>query len=164
MSVGSSMAKAPQARQTENIDLHHNLTMNNTHRAPLARVKSIRMVNNLWYNHRFRTAVLTRGMIRGYHRQQVQDAGLRAEAQTRSDAFDGAGLRADLGVPGLPSLFLSGNLGYGQQTVPGDQYVMANRSRCEWQRKSRPYTDSLAPHNRVGKHHSSDHGRAGNEH
>ena len=32
------------------IDLHHNLTMNNNHRNPLLRVRSSRLVNNLWYN------------------------------------------------------------------------------------------------------------------
>ena len=35
-----------------NIDLHHNLTMNNSHRNPLMRGRSSRVVNNLWYNHR----------------------------------------------------------------------------------------------------------------
>ena len=34
-----------------NIDIHHNLTMNNSHRNPLLRTKSTRIVNNLCYNH-----------------------------------------------------------------------------------------------------------------
>ena len=34
------------------VDLHHNLTMNNTHRNPLMRIKSGRLINNLWYNHK----------------------------------------------------------------------------------------------------------------
>ena len=33
-----------------NVDIHHNLTMNNSHRNPLMRTKSTRIVNNLHYN------------------------------------------------------------------------------------------------------------------
>ena len=49
--VGGSLVRSRRSTVTmTNIDFHHNLTMNNSHRNPLMRNRSSRLVNNLWYN------------------------------------------------------------------------------------------------------------------
>ncbi|MCA1607324.1 MAG: hypothetical protein LC775_18070, partial [Acidobacteria bacterium] len=49
-STGILFAGGVPARSAEiiNVDMHHNLTMNNNHRTPLLRNKSSRILNNLW--------------------------------------------------------------------------------------------------------------------
>ena len=47
--VTGSATNAPSNLQT-NVDFHHNLVMNNSHRNPLLKNKSTRYVNNLHYN------------------------------------------------------------------------------------------------------------------
>ena len=48
--VGANVAFASGVT---NVDMHHNLLMNNTHRNPLLKNKSSRVVNNIHYNHVF---------------------------------------------------------------------------------------------------------------
>ena len=110
-----------------NIDLHHNLTMNNSHRAPLTRIKSTRMVNNLWYNHYFRGTILSGGVSADI----IGSKWKRGPAGGDKQAIGALAASIPQAAPGSPSIFLSGNIGFGQATIPSDQYSIAYQQSGE---------------------------------
>jgi YD repeat-containing protein len=116
-----------QAADMTNIDLHHNLTMNNSHRNPLIRIKSSRLVNNLWYNSKFRTTMISGGVAVDLIGNKYKRGPVGGSAREIT-AFAGLVTHS---APGTPSMFLSGNVGFSQSNPAGDQYLMANESSGE---------------------------------
>jgi len=49
------------ANQMTNIDIHHTITMNNSHRNPLVKIKSFRFVNNIVYNWNYYATMIGQG-------------------------------------------------------------------------------------------------------
>lgn len=106
------------------IDFHHNLVMNNNHRNPLLKIRSARVVNNLFYNQRFYTSQVggggefdvvgnayVRGPMTNVSRHEVQ-----AFSSSGADAYDGT-----------PSIHLAGNIGWHQGDAAADQWLLASR-------------------------------------
>jgi len=96
-----------------NIDMHHNLTMNNSHRNPLLRNKSSRLVNNLFYNQNFYTTQVSGGVLCDIIGNRYKDGPL-GQALKEVTAFAGY---SNLSAPGTPSLYMSGNMGFAG-TIP----------------------------------------------
>lgn len=105
------------------IDAHHNLVMNNSHRNPLFKGRSGRVVNNIFYNQGFYVTqvggggsvdiignVFRKGPLTGeFHEIQ----GFRSRG---ADAFDGT-----------PSLYVAGNVGWHQSSPTGNQVPLTRR-------------------------------------
>ncbi len=105
------------------VDAHHNLMMNDNHRNPLFKNKSARIVNNLFYNHRFYATQVGGGgrfdIVGNVYKRGPMTAATLFEIQ----AFPSQGADA---VDGAPSLHVSGNLGW-HGGAGGDQWLLSNR-------------------------------------
>jgi pectate lyase len=112
------------AANVTNMDIHHNLTMNNSHRNPLFKHKSGRIVNNLFYNQRFYTTEIGGGMLADIIGNKYKKGPMYGQVYAgvhEIEAFSGNTTTA----PGTPSLYLTGNIGWNQTSPTGDQWVMA---------------------------------------
>lgn len=110
---------------TVGIDLHHNLMMNNNHRAPLVRTTDFRMVNNIVYNFRLRF---------------VQIGGVGAKSMDFIGNIFRLGPLNFSGNSSYPneheflvsstgaSIYLSRNRGFSQSNPDGNQWVMVYNS------------------------------------
>ena len=109
--------------EVRDIDAHHNLVMNNSHRNPLFKARSGRVVSNVFYNQgSYVTQVGGGGSVdivgnlfkkgpltHGFHEIQ----GFRSSG---ADAFDGT-----------PSLYIAGNVGWHQPDPTGSQAPLTRR-------------------------------------
>jgi hypothetical protein len=120
ISAGGS-TPAISARMT-NIDLHHNLSMSNSHRNPILRVKSSRVVNNLWYNQRWWVTRTAGGISADIIGNKYKRGPLNPTNGLHEVGILGVESRS---VTGLPSVYLSGNVGWKQTNPAGDQWLMA---------------------------------------
>lgn len=103
-----------------NFDMHHNLFMNNSHRAPLFKGKSSRIVNNIIYNQRNRCNQIrgqTSTDIIGNLFRQGPGSGSFHEIQADNNA-DGTV------IPGNPSIYALGNKGWSQPIPANNQWVL----------------------------------------
>ena len=105
------------------IDAHHNLVLNNSHRNPLFKGRSGRVVNNLFYNQgSYITQVGGGGsvdVVGNVFRKGPLTGGFHEIQAFRSrgaDAYDGT-----------PSLYVGGNVGWHQPDPMGDQWPMTRR-------------------------------------
>lgn len=125
-SLLSSSISAALADSLTNVDFHHNLTLNNTHRAPLMRSKSIRLVNNIFYNIGNHITHMTGGV-------QTDIIGNKYKRGPYNPANPHE-IQAGVGIPesptGDPSIYLSGNIGPNQSDAAGDQWLMARQICC----------------------------------
>ena len=126
---GGGNSAASSAGITD-IDYHHNLTITNTHRNPLFRGKSTRIVNNLWYNIFLWGAQLSGGVngdIIGnkWKRGPINPTASWSEIGACDNCQD------TLDAPGVPSVYVSGNIGWHQSDPLGDQYLMVNQTQGE---------------------------------
>ena len=109
-----------------NIDWHHNLFINNSHRNPLLRSKSVRMVNNLYYNQRFYKIQAGGGISLDVISNIFLAGPMYGDSVGNHhpvQAFAGHGLTA----PGTPLVYMLGNKGIFQPNPAGDQWVMTQR-------------------------------------
>ncbi len=117
------------------VDIHHNLTMNNTHRNPLWRIKSGRLVNNIFYNLRSHSTHLARGIsadiIGNIYKQGPLNSNRPSfhEIQVHNNTEDHPDGRPKYsGAPGEPSIYLAGNIGWHQTNPAGDQWLLGNEN------------------------------------
>ena len=104
-----------------NIDIHHNLTMNNSHRNPQAQAAEMRHVNNLTYNNKLRIV------------QLQPSGGLNIKNDFIGNIYKQGplnlnptqGLAHEYMLAGPQSLYLSLNKGFTQPDPNGDQWIMA---------------------------------------
>ena len=110
------------AANMTNIDMHHNLIMNNTHRNPQIGNKSTRFVNNINYNHSAHAMQVLGGSsvdVIGNINKKGPLSGTYHEVHAQDNPGD---------APiGSPSLYLSGNIGWNQTNSSGDQWLLANK-------------------------------------
>jgi len=119
--------KASVAASMTDIDMDHNMEMNNTHRNPLMKHKSARYVNNIDYNNSFYMSqfiggisadvignIYKRGPMTGTRRGDTHE--VEASAASATDAADGS-----------PSLYLAGNKGWHQTDSSGDQWLLVRK-------------------------------------
>lgn len=118
--------------QSLNVDFHHNLFMNGSHRVPLAKGGSGRHINNLYYNHqRYYTQIGGGGsvdVVANKFRRGPQAPSLAAH---EIQAYFNSSGTSNFGMPGAPSIFLSGNIGWHQTNAAGDQWLMGARIDTE---------------------------------
>jgi pectate lyase len=112
-----------------NADFHHNLVMNSGHRNPLLRNKSSRVVNNILYNHRLYSTHVSGGVTTDIIGNLYRRGPLRPNAAWHEiGGFTG---HAGLSAPGVPSLFISGNIGWHQPDPSADQTPLTTALRGE---------------------------------
>jgi hypothetical protein len=113
------------AAQMTAIDLHHNLTVTNSHRNPLALNKSIRLVNNVYYNQGYYVNQMGGGISADIINNLYKAGPLNTAWVHEIQGF--ATTTADNASPGSPSLYLTGNKGWHQLDPAGDQWKLASK-------------------------------------
>jgi pectate lyase len=120
--TGSALHDAGASLMT-NIDLHHSMFSNHTHRTPMLKVKSSRVVNNILYNNDFASTQLKGGLDvdlignvykKGPYNQDNPHEIIATTAGSQGNA-----------VTGSPSIYLQGNKGWSQPSPAGDQWLLA---------------------------------------
>jgi pectate lyase len=110
--------------QMTDIDIHHNLIINNSHRNPLLKHKSSRLVNNVYYNQNFYVNQMGGGVsvdiINNLFKLGPMNKSATHEIQAYSDGS------VDLAV-GNPSAYVVGNIGWHQASSSGNQWLMASQ-------------------------------------
>jgi hypothetical protein len=104
--------------------------MNNSHRNPLWKHKTGRVVNNLFYNQSFYTTQIGGGMQADIINNKYKKGPMYGRVYAgvhEIEAFSGNGTTA----PGTPSLYLNGNIGWNQTNPSGDQWLMAANTTGE---------------------------------
>jgi pectate lyase len=117
------------------IDIHHNLFMNDSHRNPNLKIKRSRFVNNIAYNNSFYAYQATgqsdadiignltkKGPMYGMGweaKRHPANTLLWHEIQLNDQRFYGGS--------GTPSIYLSGNMGWNQPDPARDQWLLASR-------------------------------------
>lgn len=128
----SAFINSDAPAQAVNIDFHHNLFMNGSHRVPLVKAGTGRHVNNLYYNHsRYYTQIGGGGsvdFIGNLYKRGPQAPSLAAH---EIQAYFNSSGAPNFGLPGAPSIYLLGNIGWNQTNAAGDQFVMAARIATE---------------------------------
>ena len=130
-----------------NIDVHHNLIMNNGKSAPMFKNKSSRLVNNIIYNQQFHSAQFANG-VSGDVVKNIFKAGPLYVRNHEINVHNGT---YETHASGLPSIYMTGNVGWNQASPSGDQWLLANQNSCDlgddsgavdvsWQRTT-PLTD-----------------------
>lgn len=137
-STGAITGGANANSQT-NIDYYRNLFMNNSHRNPLLKNKSSRIVNNLWYNNRRYAIQIMGGMKVDIIGNKLKQGPLNDQYAPNPWDWHEVQLISSPGVdspntataPTIPSIFMSDNQGWSQANPTGDQWVMTAPSSCE---------------------------------
>ncbi|HAO34046.1 MAG TPA: hypothetical protein DCQ84_13990 [Candidatus Competibacteraceae bacterium] len=105
-----------------NIDIHHSFMANTTHRNPLIKNKSFRLVNNIIYNWKFSATALIGGVnldvIGNYYK-----AGPLRQGRIPYEIYVCPTPGPDTPL-GPPSIFSSGNIGYHNPTPANDDWGM----------------------------------------
>ena len=104
------------------IDIHHSFIANTTHRNPLIKNKSFRLVNNIIYNWKFSATALIGGVnldvIGNYYK-----AGPLRQGHIPYEVYVCPTPGPDTPL-GPPSIFSSGNIGYHNPTPASDDWGM----------------------------------------
>jgi len=109
--------------QETDIDIHHNFWADSSHRRPLLKNTSTRLVNNVIYNSGFYSTQalggITLDVIGNLYREGSMVDGVHEIQLSEVSSGDGPS--------GAPSVYLAGNKGWNQQNSLGDQWLMAAR-------------------------------------
>ena len=120
------------------IDFHHDMFVNISHRIPEISNRSLRWVNNLTYNWAFYAFAGLGGEALDIMGNKWVRGNLNAAAQAHEIHVT----EKSSNIPGNPSVFLSGNIGPNQSNPNGDQYTMASHITGENGREDGPIPQS----------------------
>ncbi|MEK0316161.1 hypothetical protein [Cohnella sp. 56] len=116
------------------IDMHHNLIMNDTHRNPLLKTKSSRIVNNITYNQSFYLAQVGGGISADFIGNKYKKGPLYGVTTYESNFYPHEIQAFPQAVPydnntahGDPSIYLSGNIGWNQTSPTGNQWLLTSK-------------------------------------
>jgi hypothetical protein len=109
-----------------NIDVHHNLIMNGTHRAPQLNSGSSREVNDIKYNIKWNKTQLLGGIQYDGINNKFKSGPYSLSQYTEFVGMTPSSVAESLS--GSPSMYLSGNVGPNQSNPAGDQWVMAKET------------------------------------
>ncbi|RKP55158.1 hypothetical protein D7Z26_08020 [Cohnella endophytica] len=130
------------------IDMHHNLIMNDTHRNPLLKTKSSRVVNNITYNQSFYLAQVGGGISVDFIGNKYKKGPLYGVTTYESNFYPHEIQAFPQAVPydnntahGDPSIYLSGNVGWNQTNPSGNQWLLT--SKIAWENE--PETGAAIP-------------------
>jgi len=112
------------AAQMTDIDIHHNLTMDNSHRNPLLKNKSTRIINNIYYNQGYYANQAGGGINVDIIGNLYKAGPLNNQNTHEIQGF--SALNTDA-ADGSPSMYLSGNKGWHQTNPTGDQWLMTRQ-------------------------------------
>jgi pectate lyase len=104
------------------IDFHHNMFVNISHRIPETDNKSVRWVNNLTYNWAFYAFA----GLGGEAIDIIGNKWVRGNLNATAQAHEIHVTEKSAEVRGNPSVFVSGNVGPNQSNPDGDQYLMVS--------------------------------------
>lgn len=138
MITGSSN-NDPSAKLMTNIDMHHSMTSNHTHRSPHLKNKSSRLVNNIFYNND-RIYTQLKGAVEADIIGNVYKKGTYQPNSGNPHEINAVAV-TDLGggaVIGNPSIYLLGNKGWNQPSAGGDQWLLAAQASGENQPETGP--------------------------
>jgi pectate lyase len=120
------------------IDFHHNLFVNISHRIPETDNKSVRWVNNLTFNWAFYAFAGLGGEALDIIGNKWVHGNLNGSAQAHEIHVT----EKSAEVLGNPSVFVSGNVGPNQPDSNGDQYLMVSHISGENGRENGPIPNS----------------------
>jgi len=120
----TELSPSTQLRKTVFGGSHHNLTMNNSHRNPVAAIKSMRIVNNLFYNQAFYVNQMGGGIQADIIGNMYKKGPLFGQKAVHHEVQVHDGL-SDGSANGTPSIHLSANTGYSQPDSTEDQWLLA---------------------------------------
>jgi hypothetical protein len=133
--TGSNNAGVPD--NMRDIDFHHNLMMNNSHRMPLMKSKSTRIVNNIFYNWSYYANQTVGGVssdiIGNYYKR-----GPLSPTNHEIQIADSGNATTPVGSP---SVYVAGNIGPRNSNPASDNWVMVARVTGE----NGSETGSLSP-------------------
>jgi pectate lyase len=115
---------SPLAAQMVNIDFHHNLMMNNSHRNPLLKNKTSRIINNLYYNQNFYINQVGGGISVDIIGNLYKPGPMNRLTTHEIQGYSSPGGETS---PGSPSIYLTGNKGWHQSNPAGDQWPLTSR-------------------------------------
>jgi pectate lyase len=116
------------------VDFHHNMFVNISHRIPEVDNRSVRWVNNLTYNWAFYAFA----GLGGQALDIIGNKWVRGNLNSSAQAHEIHSTDKSAEVAGTPSIFISGNIGPNQSNPNGDQYAMASRITGENGREDGP--------------------------
>ena len=122
MITGSSNNDAG-ARNMTNIDMHHSMTANHTHRTPHLKNRSSRLVNNIFYNNDRSSTQLKGGIEVDLIGNIYKKGTYQPDRAHEINAYPAGS--AGNAVTGSPSIYLLGNKGWNQTSPGGDQWLLA---------------------------------------
>ena len=129
-SVGSNVGNQNGTYNAfKDIDLHHNLWTNHSHRLPLTAQKTMHLVNNIIYNWSYYATATEGPQISDIIGNLYKAGPYYAGAYKYEMLFNTTG--GSSGFTGSPSVYLFGNKGPNQPNSSGDQWVMANINTVE---------------------------------
>jgi pectate lyase len=120
------------------IDFHHNMFVNISHRIPETDNKSVRWVNNLTFNWAFYAFA----GLGGEALDIIGNKWVRGNLNEYSQAHEIHVTEKSPEVLGNPSVFVSGNVGPNQSNPNGDQYLMVSHISGENGYENGPIPDS----------------------
>ncbi len=120
------------------IDFHHNMFVNISHRIPETDNKSVRWVNNLTFNWAFYAFA----GLGGEALDIIGNKWVRGNLNASAQAHEIHVTEKSPEVLGNPSVFVSGNVGPNQSDPNGDQYLMVSHISGENGRENGPIPDS----------------------
>jgi hypothetical protein len=120
------------------IDFHHDMFVNISHRIPEAGNRSLRWVNNLTFNWAF-YAMATLG---GQALDIIGNKWVRGNLNSSAQAHEIHLTEKSPAIRGNPSPFIEGNVGPNQPDPKGDQYLMVSHITGENGRENGPIPDS----------------------
>jgi len=120
------------------IDFHHNMFANISHRIPETDNKSVRWVNNLTFNWAFYAFA----GLGGETLDIIGNKWVRGNLNASAQAHEIHVTQNSPDVLGNPSVFVSGNVGPNQSNPNGDQYLMVSHISGENGRENGPIPDS----------------------
>jgi pectate lyase len=124
------------------IDFHHNMFVNISHRIPETGNKSLRWVNNLTFNWAF-YAFASLGAVT---LDVIGNKWVRGNLNSSAQAHEIHVTEKSPQIVGNPSLFASGNIGPNQPDPNGDQYRMVSHITGENGRENGAIPDSWKRH------------------
>jgi pectate lyase len=120
------------------IDFHHNVFVNISHRIPETDNKSVRWVNNLTFNWAFYAFA----GLGGEALDIIGNKWVRGNLNSSAQAHEIHVTEKSPEVLGNPSVFVAGNLGPNQSDPNGDQYLMVSHISGENGHENGPIPDS----------------------
>lgn len=115
------------------IDAHHNLLANTSHRNPLVKNKNFKFVNNIVYNWSFYASQTGMGAAVDFIGNLYKEGSLNDINGTGYEiqVYTEAACSPDDQVPGTPSIYVNGNIGPHNTNLNNDNWGMVRQVTCE---------------------------------